>query len=228
MSAQLSSVPLRRSRRHVNLYSDRFAPRRVPFSARFMLIYTLTLALALAGMAGYLRTTLRDDQAMLVAAQARLARVQAEQSLLAAQIGPAKVAAMRGELAELQGRIAQRHLLLALTDQAFRNRGPEPAEMLSALGKAAVPGVWLTEMRLDPASGLVVLHGNALRARLIPDYLHALQGQTALSGARDFEEIRATLAAGIHGAAPDRLQFIISNGGSGPVTESPAAIGSRT
>ncbi|MHB1234041.1 MAG: PilN domain-containing protein [Burkholderiales bacterium] len=161
----------------VNLYSDRFVLRQVPFAARFSLIFIGVLLLALSGLALYWQDA-NQEQARLLAAQGqRLSMLQSQRDKLIARYGPDVQSAWENQRQALQAEIDERRFLLQLLSLHVASQNP--AEVLNALGRGIVPGIWLTRMRGD--AGSLVLEGRTLRAATIPLYVERLHVQPALA-----------------------------------------------
>ncbi|MHB8249038.1 MAG: hypothetical protein ACYDCX_09180 [Acidithiobacillus sp.] len=162
----------------VNLYGDRFAPRQVPFSARFSLFFLGALLLVLAALAFYLQDANRQQAALLAAQNQRLAALQTQQDQLMARYGPTAQTALEEQLGALQHQAAERRFLLQLLSLHLESRSP--AAVLVALGRGVVPGLWLTRMAGNPAG--LILQGRAVHAASIPLYVERLHAEPALAG----------------------------------------------
>ena len=162
----------------VNLYSDRFVSRQVPFSARFSLIFIGVLLLMLTGLALYWQQA-NQEQAQLLAAQARhLTDLRAQRDQLIARYGPGAQSAWEARRQMLEAEIGERRFLLQLLSLHVASRNP--AKVLTALGRGIVPGIWLTHMTGAP--GGLVLEGRTLRPATIPFYVERLHAQPVLAG----------------------------------------------
>ena len=178
----------------VNLYSDRFVLRQVPFAARFSLIFIGVLLLALSGLALYWQDA-NQEQARLLAAQGqRLSMLQSQRDKLIARYGPDVQSAWENQRQALQAEIDERRFLLQLLSLHVASQNP--AEVLNALGRGIVPGIWLTRMRGD--AGSLVLEGRTLRAATIPLYVERLHAQPALA---DLTLAGITASSGVTAAA---------------------------
>ena len=162
----------------VNLYSDRFAPRRVPFSARFSLLFLAALLLVLAALAFYLQDANRQLAALLAAQNQRLAALQTQQDQLMAHYGPTAQTALEEQLSALQHQAAERRFLLRLLSLHLESQSP--SAVLVALGRGVVPGLWLTRMAGNPAG--LILQGQAIHAATIPLYVERLHAGPVLVG----------------------------------------------
>ena len=85
------------------------------------------------------------------------------------------------------------------------------AEVLRALARVSVEGVWLTRITFARGKGEVSIAGRATRPELVPAYLERLRAEQALR-ARDFsrlEVMRPTPAKG-DGVNPRAVEFVLS------------------
>ena len=86
------------------------------------------------------------------------------------------------------------------------------AEVLRALARVSVDGVWLTRISFARGKGEVSIAGRATRPELVPAYLERLRAEQALK-ARDFsrlEVMRPTTAKGDGSVNPRAVEFVLS------------------
>jgi hypothetical protein len=105
---------------------------------------------------------------------------------------------------------ANTQALAAFDSEAGRAEGY--AEVLRALARVSVDGVWLTRISFARGRGEVSIAGRATRPELVPAYLERLRGEQALR-ARDFsrlEVVRPT-AKGDGAPAPRAVEFTLSS-----------------
>ena len=162
----------------VNLYTDRFVLRQVPFSARFNLFFLGILLLALSGLAVYWQQANQQQAQLLATQEQRLSTLQRQRDQLIARYGPGAQSAWETRHQALQAEIDERRFLLQLLSLHVSSQNP--SEVLNALGRGIVPGIWLTGMSGGP--GGLVLEGRALRADTIPLYVERLHAQPVLAG----------------------------------------------
>jgi Tfp pilus assembly protein PilN len=88
---------------------------------------------------------------------------------------------------------AQTRALDALKAGAF-GRSEGYSDLLRALARVSVDGVWLTRVSFSADGGELSLAGRALRADLVPAYLERLRADKALRG-QDFTLLEVTRTA---------------------------------
>ena len=105
---------------------------------------------------------------------------------------------------------ANTQALSAFDSEAGRAEGY--AEVLRALARVSVDGVWLTRINFARGKGEVSIAGRATRPELVPAYLERLRGEQALRG-RDFSRLEVTRATAKSdaAAAPRSVEFILSS-----------------
>lgn len=170
-------------RQQVNLYQPIFRKQRIIFSAQTMLLSGLGFLVLLAAYA-----LLIDWR--VAALEAELQRQnQAEQRAVS------HIARIRETLppnepsSELVARVehlTERRDRLQQTAELLQGRVPETRPRLrprlEALARRHPDGLWLTGVELGEHGEMLRLQGGALSARLVPDYLDRLSGETALEG----------------------------------------------
>lgn len=194
----------------VNLYGDRFAPRQVPFSARFSLLFLAALLLVLAALAFYLQDANRQQAALLAAQNQRLATLQTQRDQLTARYGPTAQSALKDQLDALRRQAAERRFLLRLLSLHLESQSP--AAVLVALGRGVVPGLWLTRMAGNPAG--LILQGQAVHAATIPLYVERLHAEPVLAGmalaSMTASSSTATTASTASTPTPAALDFTVT------------------
>jgi len=174
----------------INLYQQRFRPRRQWLSARSLMLFLVVLALLLAA-AGFQLYRQRDAalaRAGLLkqeqqAVQQDLARLQQKLEALLADDQWAK------QEAGLQRQLRDHRLIIeSIAGQRFGG-GEGFSQPLSALSGLRVDSLWLERILLSEQD--VELHGAALGASAVPDYFEQLKAQRVFAD-RAFErfEIR--------------------------------------
>ncbi|MEW5791778.1 MAG: hypothetical protein ACOY4L_12630 [Pseudomonadota bacterium] len=171
-------------RQHINLYRDGFAPKSVAFSARFMLIYTLLLILALGIFAALLKRSEIRAQHTLAQAQQNLAQSQAQLDELEARMGPGRRASLAAEVARLEAQVKDRQTILQFMDTRLQQDQISPAQVLNGLAAAHRKGIWLTGIHTANGAREIVLEGGALSAGDLPGYIDALNAQYPFRKAR--------------------------------------------
>jgi hypothetical protein len=106
---------------------------------------------------------------------------------------------------------ANTQALSAFDSEAGRAEGY--AEVLRALARVSVDGVWLTRISFARGKGEVSIAGRATRPELVPAYLERLRAEQALR-ARDFsrlEVVRPAASKGEGAPAPRAVEFVLSS-----------------
>ncbi len=197
----------------VNLYGDRFAPRQVPFSARFSLLFLAALLLVLAALAFYLQDANRQQAALLAAQNQRLATLQTQRDQLTARYGPTAQSALKDQLDALRRQAAERRFLLRLLSLHLESQSP--AAVLVALGRGVVPGLWLTRMAGNPIG--LTLEGQAVHAASIPLYVERLHAEPVLAGMALAGMTASTAATASTTSTPATLDFTVTAATISPV-----------
>ncbi len=167
----------------INLYQPIFRKQKIVFSARTLLVlgagFTVLLlawTLLIGQRVGTLESELERQR-------------QAESRALAQLTEMQQTAVAREPSAELEARVealTARRGELRASLAALEDRRPVAEARLrgrfDALARHRPHGLWLTELWLDERGDDLSLRGRALSARLIPEYLQALSGDTLLSG----------------------------------------------
>lgn len=174
----------------INLYQPIFRKEKIVFSARTILF----LAVGLIVILGLWSVLVGQRLASLEQELAR--QQQAEQRAVT------QVAEMRASMppdepdAELESRVEQLRTRRAeLRESLAALEGRTPAaevglrDRLGALSGQVPEGLWLTAIHLADQGQSVSLSGNALEARLVPDYLSGLSSLELFSGL-NFRQIR--------------------------------------
>lgn len=175
MNQAIALQPLNgRKLRHINLYTDAFAPKTVLFSARFMLLYAALLLFAIFGYAAVLRQHEQQLETTLRVAQQGLARDEATLEILRQQAGPSRLAALQAEAGRLEKQVQDRHEVLRYLDSRLQGEQIRPASILDSLANASRPGIWLTDIHVSEGGRTVRLAGGTLNADRLPAYLNAL------------------------------------------------------
>jgi Tfp pilus assembly protein PilN len=174
----------------INLYQQRFRPRRQWLSARslMLLLGVLAVALAVASLQLYRQRDAASARAERLqqeqqAVQQDLARLQQKiEALLADDQWARREAALKRQLRD------HRLVIDSIAEQRFGG-GDGFSRPLAALAGLSVDSVWLERILLSERD--VELRGAALQAPAVPDYFEQLKAQRVFAD-RAFErfEIR--------------------------------------
>ena len=168
----------------INLYNPAFERKEKPFSVRTM---SVSLALIVAGLlAVYGYAAMQTGSAERTAAQlGEQLKGQRDQLAKLTQLPvrmPSK--ALEGEITKLEAEVKARQTSLqALGTGELGNAGGF-SEFLAALGRQAVPGIWLTSVTISDSGNQLLVQGRALRAELMPAFLRALGKEPVMRGRR--------------------------------------------
>lgn len=179
----------------INLYSPIFRKQSKVFSALTMLQGLALMAVVVAVFFGVVsaQTSLLEIRAADSARQ-----LQAELERLKAYGGPATPAERARLLAErkktLEASFAGQKQVLAAFESGGVGRMEGYSELLRALARRSMEGVWLTRIEFAESSGELSLSGRAARAELVPVYLERLRGEQALRG-QSFARLEVTQPA---------------------------------
>ena len=167
----------------INLYSPIFRKQSKVFSALTM-AQGLAIIVVVVGVFYYtisLHTSLLEIRAADSARQ-----LQGELERLKAYGVGAAPAERAQSLAErkktLEASFASQTQALQAFDTGVLGRTEGYSELLRALARRSMEGVWLTRIEFADSSGELSLAGRATRAELVPAYLERLCGEEALSG----------------------------------------------
>lgn len=213
-SVRLRPVSALKLRQHVNLYTDRFAPRSVPFSARFILLYTLMLVLAIAAFATLLKRNENNAQVALTRAQNELALEQSNLEAVRSRMGLDHQLSLEKQITQTENEAQKRRAILDLLKTPLLESQISPAQTLAALAGAHQAGVWLTRIRTNGNDRRILLEGGTLTAQSLPGYIQALNAQGPFRQARfrmfSAQESAADPMAG--GPGMRYLQFRLGSG----------------
>lgn len=195
----------------INLYQPVFRQPRKVFSLTTMLQIA---GIVLVGMLtiyaiGRWQLSQLSEQAQALHQQTQQAQQQLTELSKAAKAQQAKRDALQSEIGTLQDRLAQRQAAFKQLQNMDLSQPGGFSAQLTALGKAAIPGVWLTGIQTDGANRTLTLQGAARRADLIPAYLATLGEQPTYHGTR-FKTLSMERDSKSHGI----VTFTVSNADS--------------
>jgi hypothetical protein len=186
----------------INLYNPIFLKQEKHFSARTI---AQALGLIVAGLgAFYAYALVQTLAAERVAGQQREQVALQRDQLI--KLGPkfspeGRSKALESEVARLEGEVKTRSSVLAAFSAGELGNTKGFSEFLAALGRQAVPGVWLTGLNIGESGNELQVSGRALRPELVPAYLKALNGEPMMRG-RQVTEMK--LAAKTVAPAPGK------------------------
>ena len=168
----------------INLYNPAFERKQKPFSLRAM---ALSLALIVGGLlAVYGYAAVHTRSAERTAAQlGEQVKMQRAQLVKLAQLPvrmPSK--ALEADVARLEAEVKARQTSLQALGAGELGNTAGMSEFLAALGRQAIPGVWLTSVTIGESGNELLVQGRALRAELVPAFLRALGKEPVMRGRR--------------------------------------------
>jgi Tfp pilus assembly protein PilN len=197
----------------INLYSPVFRKQTKVFSAAAMLQGVGLIVLVIAVFYFYM------------AAQSSLLELRAVESaqLLKSELERLKVYGVLESPAERARSVAERRkaaedslasqtAVLEMLQASF-GRTDGYSELLRALARVSVEGVWLTRVQFSEAGGELSIAGRASRPDLVPVYLERLRGDRALR-TQEFTQLelaRPPAEAKPGAAPPTYVEFMFSS-----------------
>lgn len=187
----------------INLCSPIFRKQEKHFSAQAMLISAAIVAGALAALYAYSRVQTAAIVRQADEVEAQRARVLAQVIELAKGDNTlAKRKEIEDSIKRAEARLAARERLATAIPEAGSG-GQAFSDLLTALARRTMEGVWLVRVELAAADGAILLAGRARSADLIPAYLARLREEPALAG-RSFGKLQVAAAAPRPGEAKAR------------------------
>lgn len=179
----------------INLYSPVFRRQSKVFSALTML---QGLGIIVVVVAVFFWTISAQTSLLGIRAADSARQLQGELERLKAH-GVSATPAERARLAAerkktLEASLAGQTKVLQAFDGGALGRTEGYSDMLRALARRSMEGVWLTRIEFADRSGELSLAGRATRAELVPAYLERLRGEAALRG-QGFSRLEVTRPA---------------------------------
>jgi Tfp pilus assembly protein PilN len=201
----------------INLYSPIFRKQEKVFSATTLLQGVLLTVVVVAVFFYYI--SLQSSILQIRAAESGR-QLKSELERLKAY-GVAESPAERAKaLAErkktLEANLATQKQALAALESGTLGRAEGYSEVLRALARVSMEGVWLTRIQFAEPAGELSISGRATRADLVPAYLQRLRADAALRD-QEFSRLEVTrpaAAATKPGAVPSLpfFEFVLSSG----------------
>lgn len=194
----------------INLYNPLFLQKEKHFSAR-----TMAQALGvvvLGAIALFAFSLLQTRSAERLAAQYRdqVARERDQLMKLGGQLSsPSRSKALQAQIGQLEAEVKLRQATLQALSTGELGNTAGFSEFLAALGRQALPGVWLTRIRIDDAGNGLAVEGRALRPELLPVYLKGLSREPMMRGRR-VTEMKLVAARGAAGEPPAFVDFSLA------------------
>jgi Tfp pilus assembly protein PilN len=201
----------------INLYSPIFRKQTKIFSATTMLQGVGLTVIVVAVFYFYIsmQTSVLEIRATESSRQLKseLERLKAY-GLAESPAERAKALAERKKA--LEASLTSQTEAMAAFDSPALGRSEGYSELLRALARLSMEGVWLTRIQFTEGSRELSLSGRASRPELVPAYLERLRSERALRD-KEFSRLEVTRpapAAAAKGAAPAApfVEFVLSSG----------------
>jgi hypothetical protein len=186
----------------INLYHPVFLKQEKPFSARTIGLALSAVVIGLVVISAYaflqargVANLAQESQRQLVLERARLVQ--------ATKVNPqARSKALEAEVLRLEGEVRARQEVMNALGAGELGNAKGFSEFMAALGRQAMPGVWLTGLKIGEAGNDLEVRGRALRPDLVPAYLKALNSEPMMRGRRVTEMKLVAKSAAPVAAAP--------------------------
>jgi hypothetical protein len=195
----------------INLYNPIFLKKEKHFSARTIAQALGVMAIALVAFYVYALVQTRAAERGVGELGNQVAAQRGQLVQLTPKLSPeGRSKALEAEVARLEAEVAARQTMLAVLGTGQLGNTTGFSEFLAALGRQAVPGVWLTGLSIGEAGNDFQVHGRALRPELVPAYLKALNSEPMMRGRQVTEmKLAARSAPPVpKGAAAGPQQFV--------------------
>ena len=172
----------------INLYNPIFLKQEKHFSARTIV---QALALIVAGLGTFYVYALVQTRAAERVTREQRDQVASQREQLV-KLGPkfspeGRSKTLESEVARLEAEVKARQSVIAALSTGELGNTAGFSEFLAALGRQAVPGVWLTGLNIGESGNNLQVLGRALRPELVPAYLRALSNEPMMRGRRVIE-----------------------------------------
>jgi Tfp pilus assembly protein PilN len=200
----------------INLYSPIFRKQVKVFSATTML---QGFALIVAVVAVFFYSISLQSSVLQIRAAESGRQLKSEVERLKAYGAGDSPAERAKALAErkkaLEASLAGHTQVLAVFESGELGQAEGYSEVLRALARISIEGVWLTRIQFAEGGGKLSIAGRATRADLVPAYLERLRSEAALRGQKfsKLEVTRTAAAAAKPDAAPGAplVEFVLSS-----------------
>jgi hypothetical protein len=191
----------------INLYSPIFRKQEKIFSATTML-QGFVLIVVVVAVSFYVVSLQTSVLQMSVTESGRQLRSELERlKVYGAGDSPAERAKLLAERRQkLEARLASSAQALGAFDSDAVGGAEGYSDVLRALSRVSIDGVWLTRIQFAKGKGELSIAGRATRADLLPAYLERLRSEPALRG-REFSRLEVMGA----GEKPS-VAFTLSSG----------------
>jgi Tfp pilus assembly protein PilN len=176
----------------INLYSPIFRKQPKVFSALTM-VQAFALIVVVVAVFSYSISLQSSVLEIRTAESARQLKSELERlKAYGAGESPAERAKTLADRKKaLEASLASQRQALAAFDSGALGRAEGYSELLRALARTSMEGVWLTRIQFAEGGGELSITGRATRADLVPAYLERLRAQEALRG-QEFSRLEIT------------------------------------
>ena len=166
----------------INLYAPAYRPKALPFSANWTLAAVLVTAVATVGYSALANIRLAELKSRRGTNESQLKQVREQLAGLGQAALRTRSKALEEQVERAEALTGlQQELSVQLKSGEFGNREGY-AEILTALARQRLEGVWLTRVEVAGIGGDFTIEGRALRAGLVPGYIRMLRNEEALRG----------------------------------------------
>ena len=188
----------------INLYNPQFLKQEKHFSARTIGQALGLIVLGLGAVYVYALVQTRAAESVAGDTASQVSAQREQFTSLTARFSPeGRNRALEAEVARLDAELKARQALLALLGTGELGNTTGFSEFLAALGRQAMPGVWLTGLSIGESGNDLQVQGRALRPDLVPAYLKALNNEPMMRGRSITEMKLAAKSAPASKAADD-------------------------
>jgi Tfp pilus assembly protein PilN len=167
----------------INLYNPQFLKQEKHFSARTIVQALGLIVLGLGAVYGYALVQTRAAESLANDTGNQLNAQREQFTTLTAKFSPeSRNKVLEAEVARLDAELKARQALLAVLGTGELGNTTGFSEFLAALGRQAMPGVWLTGLSIGESGNDLQVQGRALRPDLVPAYLKALNNEPMMRG----------------------------------------------
>ena len=179
----------------LNLFNPLFEKKPRPFSVRTMAQGLGAIAVGVAALSFYAVVETRSVERSAAQLLAQLATLREQVTKVAKVPAQTPSKTLEAEVARLESEIKARQTSLQAISTGELGNTAGFSEFFAALGRQAVPGVWLTAVTVAEAGGELHVQGRALRADLMPAFLRALNKEPIMRGRKVTEMKLSAVAA---------------------------------
>lgn len=175
----------------INLYNPQFEKKEKPFSVRAMGVSLAFVLIGLVVLYAYGAMQSRSAERMAGQLRQQLTAQREQVAKLAKVPAPMPSKALEADIAKLQIEVKARQATLEALDTGELGNTTGFSDFFAALGRQAVPGVWLTAVTIGDSGNELTVQGRALGADLMPAFLRALNKEPIMRG-RKVTEMKLT------------------------------------